>query len=286
MAVEVMQARYLFLPGKVEHHKRSKRVDFQSLKNTEKATRNASQAIPQTIAAPQIEFYWSYNPLHDLESLWWTAKYFVDNKDTIFVSPEDEESVGGPQSLGITQETALERAKRLHEQYAYARTLFHHPGAGRLGALVASQTLPLIHPCLVEAGVPKLLDNIRLALHQRYCEVEKDLTQGGAQIYAGEQLYETFEADLASAVVCVEELPALVEIQDLAPVAIKSGEESRPTTPGDLLASVAEHTDTALGPTQTVDPAVPAPVKVRKPRTKQLPLPTDRRLRSAEAVAT
>lgn len=249
------------------------------MKNTEKATRNASQAIPQTTTAPQIGFYWSYNPLHDLESLWWTAKYFVDNKDTVFISPEVEESVGGPQSLGITQETALERAKRLHEQYAYTRMLFQHPSAGCLGVLVASQTLPLIHPCLVEAGIPKLLDNIRLALHQRYCEVEKDLTQGGAQIYAGDQLYETFEADLASAVVCIEELPALVEIQDLAPVAMKSGEESRPTTTGNLLASVTGHMDTTPGgPAQAVDPAVPAPVKARKPRTKQLSLPTDRRL--------
>ncbi|KAF7799154.1 hypothetical protein EIP86_010385 [Pleurotus ostreatoroseus] len=102
-----------------------------------------------------------YNPLHDLESLWWVAVYFLLKKE-LHDLPE-------PPETDVTQVWDRER------QRVYASDAFSNRGT-RFSIMVTNNfrrdALEVIHPSM--RPVLRELNNLRRALVERYTEVEKD----------------------------------------------------------------------------------------------------------------
>lgn len=100
-----------------------------------------------------------YNPLHDMESLWWIAAHFVINRI-------------------IGDRSADQRSMALLEtQRAYARDLFYDDDTKCRHWLMVTNyffepRIALLHPTI--QPIAKLLDDLRRKLASAYTEAEKD----------------------------------------------------------------------------------------------------------------
>lgn len=118
-----------------------------------------------------------YNPLHDLESLWWVALYFLLKRE-----PRQD-----PESSGMNHVDGRHR----EQQRAYADRVFSERDT-RAGIMVlsnfyidAAEVLhPIMHPAL------GILCRLQQSLVERYTEVEKHSTS--IPFSCAEGLHETF----------------------------------------------------------------------------------------------
>lgn len=103
-----------------------------------------------------------YNPLHDMESLWWIAAYFVIKREAI----ADAES------------KLVQQPDSLKAQLAYAWTLFHGGRQRRLDTISNmvdrfSDHIGDLHPAV--QPIARTLDQLRGQLLEAYQAAEKDL---------------------------------------------------------------------------------------------------------------
>ncbi len=116
MAVEVDQRAYLFQED--THKNKDASFDKSQLAAVTKDIASnkppsSSSGLSESYVAPQSTtrpFF--YNPLHELESIWWIAVYFVINKET-----------------GIPTAESVNYADLTEDQRKYARSLFYGPAA-------------------------------------------------------------------------------------------------------------------------------------------------------------
>lgn len=139
---------------------------------------------------------WFYNPLHDLESIYWLLLYFLGNKDIRCV-PLSKASVKVEKAFTFRPESTRERNRRIFYHYLFARTLFGDRSK-REGMVLIDKRLPHhlrdfpLHPSISPLATP-LLD-IRDALVSRYREVEKNpATIDGA---CADGLHEAFSENI------------------------------------------------------------------------------------------
>lgn len=131
----------------------------------EKAVTPAPVPVTSPTAGDPWGYTWSYNPLHDMESVWWLAAYFLFAKDFKIVLDGRE-----------TREE--QDTNRIEKQESFAATLFLTATRDeRLTAFAMdnflARKLVLLPPCLVVAG--EYLDQIRQDLMATYREAEKNV---------------------------------------------------------------------------------------------------------------
>ncbi|PSS18947.1 hypothetical protein PHLCEN_2v3163 [Hermanssonia centrifuga] len=113
--------------------------------------------------APRISKYgnlvFRYNPLHDLESVWWMAVYFVFNRE---VDIDDD---------GVDTET-----RRMESQRQFARELFYQ-AIPRLRVMASEaffgSHLDCLHPSIAPIG--EILEDARIELVAGYRRAEEDI---------------------------------------------------------------------------------------------------------------
>ncbi len=120
MAVEVSQNAYLFNNEREEPKERKEAglsmADLAAMRRQfcDGASSDSEMSEPpagsSTISEAKQPFF--YNPLHDLESIWWIAIYFVVNKETELAPKEP--------GVGTVKHTPL-----TEDQRVYTRSLFY-----------------------------------------------------------------------------------------------------------------------------------------------------------------
>ncbi|KAJ3556689.1 hypothetical protein NM688_g1886 [Phlebia brevispora] len=158
LAVEVSSQTYLFRqPSKIP------RCGEKGPTLTQR-TRENTDDLSEITPSPEVhdseeaisdhEFH--YNPLHDLESLWWNAVYFTLNREV------DEEEVH------------MQHPDDRKDQLMLAGSLFHQRTM-RHDALMTDgflrYNLQCLHPSL--AGITSVLEDARKVLRDAYTEAEK-----------------------------------------------------------------------------------------------------------------
>lgn len=237
MAVEVHETSYLFL-------KRAKRPDRQTPRGLQPLSKmprvGVYSDIPSMVQAPVP---WAYNPIHDLESIWWLAVFFTLNKDVVLLSDSGQKLEDGHALYVRTRdgeklipaEDAISGANRVAAQAAAMRTLFYHstkrPSVLRGGLAMLQLRL---HPALREAGMLEFLDSIREELVAAYETAEATLSETSPLIGPTPDLYDSIIDALGKAMGNLASLSALVSIEDLARVAALSRNVSRRQVTGDV----------------------------------------------------
>lgn len=121
-------------------------------------------------------YTWFYNPLHDLESIWWIFKSVLLNKD-IVCKRKDSASFEIKDPYVFAEETEDERTRRLIYHWQATRSLF----SGRTsradfayskGVLVDFLTYHPLHPAI--RPLAEILEGMRETLAFRYQHVEKN----------------------------------------------------------------------------------------------------------------
>lgn len=138
-----------------------------------------------------------YNPLHDLESVLWLAKFFVIDNDVELVPWRPD-----IQFPDAALETPADRSIRLAEQSRFSDSLFYN-GRGRRWALTSrSDFRRHLHPALGPLETP--LNRIRHALYESYIAAEVDLENIGAEaLRAAEDVYDVIDNSLDHAIAIV-----------------------------------------------------------------------------------
>ena len=118
MAVEVKKGYYMrTTQGAQVPPKRSNRPRISPFRIQFKA-QTAQKLSPVESTQTPIAFY--YNPLHDLESLWWVGTYFIVNKDVV-CWPRREGFALNP----AFAESEEAHCTRLDNQVRWAQPLFY-----------------------------------------------------------------------------------------------------------------------------------------------------------------
>jgi hypothetical protein len=135
---------------------------------------------------------WFYNPLHDLESIWWMMVFFLFNKDfTVVYKGGIPEASPGP------TESDTDRSTRIKAQMEFAQHLFlfndlrdsclaYHNFLG--------MKLDCLHPAVSDIG--PWLEEARLRVHQAYTRAEMEPEYIGRNVAQG--LYDRLQECLGS----------------------------------------------------------------------------------------
>ncbi|KAJ3559365.1 hypothetical protein NM688_g393 [Phlebia brevispora] len=160
MAVEVQQQEFTFRPTEIRDE-RTFNFTVYDLVLGNVREEDIPPSPPHHIR-PYVKF--SYNPLHDLESLWWIAVYFIVKK--VATRTVENPATSGKESKWDPR-----------PQQAYAAELFTTEG-GRYKAVALSGTFHARAQAVNRAVRPivTILDDIRLQLVSRYNAVEEDPT--------------------------------------------------------------------------------------------------------------
>ncbi|KAJ3555477.1 hypothetical protein NM688_g2556 [Phlebia brevispora] len=158
VALEVDSETYLFRPDPTITRPKTQGKSFIRKLAERNADVEKVTPPPETIYSRRDtrihEFH--YNPLHDLESLWWNALYFTVNREV-----DDD---------GEQEDSTYDRAAQLR----LADELFYH-GSKRLDAFMYTgfleQRLKCLHPSLVE--MTTVLLDIRDVLRDAYRRAEE-----------------------------------------------------------------------------------------------------------------
>ncbi|KAI0942787.1 hypothetical protein AcV7_010360 [Taiwanofungus camphoratus] len=137
-----------------------------------------------------------YNPLHDLESAWWVAVYFLFKRKVVH---DSDEHPAYKESLA--------------DQMVYAGQLFYNQ-TKRLSAMLNSRTFPAMLPCLHRdvQGLGQVLEDIRRELAHLYWMAEQNITAIDHQV-AG-LLHQHFaQSILEISDLCVEVGPLSPELR-------------------------------------------------------------------------
>ncbi|KAJ3556690.1 hypothetical protein NM688_g1890 [Phlebia brevispora] len=156
MPIEVATGQYLFRP-----HETAEELELETLPIRKRAamglTGPALLLEEETISTPKHAF--RYNPLHDLEALWWIAVYFTVKREV--------ESIDG-------EATSTQGATM--EQRRVAQQLFYNLENRRAAFLFSgwfADKMRCLHPSLER--IADILNRIRIVLRAGYTEAEKSL---------------------------------------------------------------------------------------------------------------
>ncbi|PSR88600.1 hypothetical protein PHLCEN_2v5127 [Hermanssonia centrifuga] len=158
-AVEVDCSHYLF--ADVLRHRRAAKKSAGPPSPAALAAYLSGKLPPSAPRPPRRPLFpskpFAYNPLHDLESLWWVAVYFVINKGIVHCDDEESEDF----------------QSRSADQRTFARQLFYDQHT-RHNVMVInsyfSTKLSCLDPSLLRIG--EILEDTRSALVDAYCRVE------------------------------------------------------------------------------------------------------------------
>lgn len=125
-----------------------------------------------------------YNPLHDLESLWWIGVYFLLKRE-IYPYASDVVPLGGEDPVHWDREKQRKCADDVFYSVDARSPIMTH-GAGYFDHYVVPVVHPIMHP------VAQTLEDLRRVLLQRYVDVEKDTAS--VDFTCAEGLYEQFIA--------------------------------------------------------------------------------------------
>ncbi|KAF9806331.1 hypothetical protein IEO21_08711 [Rhodonia placenta] len=192
MSVEVNDMEYCFLPSESQEANADGAKPFPSVANpTQDQMKSIELAIdraesmrcgnPEKIVVPIRKVGpivpFRYNPLHDIESLWWVAIYFVFNRSVVQVG-------GEPPSMDVSQRGSYNAQKE------YTELLTTSPQK-RQSALGNERTLQnqIIHLHAAIREIAYDLNQIRAQLVSCYREAEKNL--GGIHHRIGHDLLQS-----------------------------------------------------------------------------------------------
>lgn len=272
MAVEVDAQAYVFndIPDKTDDpeadllrnmaSKRQKQRDDDTLSTPVKPVADTSRSVPSEVRKP-----FSYNPLHDLESIWWIAVYFVVNKETGLAIRKRPIS-GEAESVNYAHLT--------EDQRKYARSLFHDFGV-RLMAIRSTGATPFDDhlrslPSHLSHIAEKLI-YLRKKLCTRYKEVEQpgfviDKTVCGSLYTLFDEAFEEIVGALSEEDVFVAPLKpdprqeTLKDIRD-AQRAAEDDISLRPTKRRKLQVDTTATIDTSAAPAATIQRKAAKPKK-------------------------
>ncbi|KAF9803466.1 hypothetical protein IEO21_09685 [Rhodonia placenta] len=168
MAVEVEAMRYRFFFGQPQHARRDTKIHvlWELLKKAHLGDSGQNQtpadAEPDQPVPEQPAF--RYNPLHDVESLWWLCTYFVFNKAVILVNgvePSMDPELKGNYSK------QLQYASRLFWTQQFREWAMTRPGDFK-------DEVIHLHAVVRPAGY--LLDRMRYRLQNQYRSIEETRT--------------------------------------------------------------------------------------------------------------
>lgn len=111
-----------------------------------------------------------YNPLHDLESIWWIMAYFVINKDIKLACKSTKEH----ERLAELEESEDDRVARISAQSRFAERLFigHDERASTfIVAYHLKNQLKNLHPAMRRIGA--ILNQARFYLCEAYTDAER-----------------------------------------------------------------------------------------------------------------
>ncbi|OSX62315.1 hypothetical protein POSPLADRAFT_1143236 [Postia placenta MAD-698-R-SB12] len=166
MAIEVDHMRYLFNPlisesDKDDSEEESSIPPLALFKQGRKKNPpDAEVNLNTTKSMAPVNSIFLYNPLHDLESVWWTAVYFLFNRDVVRVAGEV-----------ATPDKEKEKGRR---NYAYA--IFHkHKERDDVLKMpnVYAEAVKSLHVSL--SDIVDQLEIARKSLVARYQDVEKEI---------------------------------------------------------------------------------------------------------------
>lgn len=166
------------------------------------------------IPTPPPKIPLRYNPLHDLESLWWVAVYFLFKREVLPHVSDAEPRNGG-------EVANWDREK----QRKSADAIFHNSDSRYLIIMRNSgyfhqEFLPVVHPTMGPVG--SILEDLRNDLVDRYLEVEKD--PASINSTCAEGLYERFIAGFS-------EIQRHPQLKDLLLVPLVSPPDPNPRPP-------------------------------------------------------
>ncbi|KAF7790445.1 hypothetical protein EIP86_001400 [Pleurotus ostreatoroseus] len=185
MAVEVDRQEYLFLPTKTTAYVPPSPIsaeDLRALVMGEKSpSLDSDPSVPEDTAdAPANNAPFRYNALHDLESLWWIAVYFVFKKQILDVSKGDTEA----QVIPVSEDhrAAAERLFYDRPQRCFVMTV------GTFFEQYIYKIPPVLQPHA------RVLQNLKLMLAAAYEKAEKNLSS----ITLDTEIHDEFMRSLAS----------------------------------------------------------------------------------------
>lgn len=207
MAVEVRAQQFLFRSnalGKVRRDGKSRPTNIR-----------ARVKFPDEDSAPGDQtvgpYTWFYNPLHDMESIFWLMLYFISNKDTTLGAPT--ESID---SYQFTAETEDDRRRRILSHWNFGLNLFSSR-QDRFMIIVADGVLkdhfhahPL-HPAIVPLA--DVLCRLRSELAAQYTAIERD--PRSIHHNSGQEVHNAYAALLQRAVAHLQTVPFEVEVRSL-----------------------------------------------------------------------
>ncbi|KAF7799155.1 hypothetical protein EIP86_010386 [Pleurotus ostreatoroseus] len=168
-----------------------------------------------------------FNPLHDLESLWWIAVYFLLKREVQSGGSDNAED-----SASWNREEQRKWADNVFYSNDYRNPIMMSGSSG----FFESHITPVVHPTM--RPVVRILEDVRQQLAQRYAELEKDPTS--IDFSCAEGIHELFMAAFFE----IEEHPPLKDVK-LVPLAV----------PSDIGLSLYENTAVSEAPQPPTDPA-------------------------------
>ncbi|KAF7794451.1 hypothetical protein EIP86_005585 [Pleurotus ostreatoroseus] len=183
ISVEVHDQEFLFLPINDTSSKKSPSPKYtlhqmifgRGGPNAQPPSKSRIQPAGEDSLDPPHKPVFLYNPLHDLESLWWLAIYFAVKKEIL-----DGES---PEEASIVSDTHRSYASKLFTDHGLRYRTMTMPS---LLLNHAEDRLPYI-ACNLVAVLEDLLQTLR----KKYCEVEKNTQDLDHRCADG--LHETFQ---------------------------------------------------------------------------------------------
>ncbi|KAI0922904.1 hypothetical protein AcV5_009769 [Taiwanofungus camphoratus] len=158
IAVEIDSQKYLFKSRPVNNSSSGNNDDDTSdIESTALDERPDGLPLRKQDTSNRMNIRFRYNPLHDLESVWWVAVYFLFKKRVVRDSEDPAYN------------------KQLKTQMVYASKLFY--GKERLAVLGHVEAFSDMLGCL-DPAVQKLaqvLENIRQELTDRYYQAERQV---------------------------------------------------------------------------------------------------------------
>lgn len=207
MSVEVDLGEYMFIPDQ--------RTKTYSRPGHAPQTSAAPRPAPQPLPT------WNYNPLHDVESVFWLTKFFTVNHDVVFTLENDSElNAKSLALLGIAlDKDPPTRGTRLDAQYKQVDRLFRRTD-GRYHELTTPRVTPdrwYIHPELIRRNLYDDIEAIRVKLVSTYRKVEGGFADCPPKpLELDPELYWTFFGALQALGEAVRAVPACVRIVQLA----------------------------------------------------------------------
>ncbi|GJE94402.1 hypothetical protein PsYK624_105710 [Phanerochaete sordida] len=232
MSVEVAERGYRFVPSKLDT------AESEPLASTSKpANRLLDLGSERTRGNRSVSSHdkkrmledaivvsgpWRYNPLHDMESLWWLCALFVFDKHAILV-PEPGKNI--PKA---DLEPEDERDARLPRQRAHSRKVFHNLSTSDRTALLEKDNTLLIqgrnlHPYL-RGDIILSLENIRLSLLGCYKLAERNVAAIDRNV--ADPTYDVFSAELKKAFTAAYQTDFSIQVVSLAQFIAEQGRRS------------------------------------------------------------